>query len=236
MTTFTGYGPQALGFLRALGFHQNREWFAENKALYESDVREPTLALVEELTERFKAAGIPLLGGKKTMFRINRDVRFSNDKRPYQTHASAVLTPTGTKEGPGLVYFHVQPRELESFRGSTGSFVAAGFHNVDTDVLGTFRTTIRRDPKAFQALEKKLAKAGLKLGTESQLTRMPRGYEDMKDSPVEAAIRLKHFIVEEPIDETLVTTPDLADRIVDFATRARPLLDWGWKSLGSQPG
>lgn len=229
---FSGYGPQALGFLRALGFHQNREWFTENRAIYESDVREPTLALVEALSERFEAEGIPLRGGKKTMFRINRDVRFSNDKRPYQTHASAVLTPTGDKGGTGLLYFHVQPGEHTTWNSAGGSFVAVGFHQLDTEPLHRMRSAIASGPKTFIALEKRLAKAGLTIGTESQLTRMPRGFEEQKDSPVGHAIRLKNFTVEEQIPEGMVTTPALADHLVAFAKRARPLLDFGWKVLG----
>lgn len=232
MAGFQGFGPQALGFLKALGFHQDRLWFQENRALYESDVREPTLLLVEALTERFKAERIPLLGGKKTMFRINRDVRFSNDKRPYQTHASAVLTPTGDKEGIGLVYFHVQPSDHAVWEGPSGSFVAAGFHALDPQRLNALRTSIMREPKAFLAMERKLAKAGLSLDTGSQLTRMPRGFEDQKDGPVAHAIRLRNFTVEEPLDEGLITTPAMADAIVAFTCRARPLLDYGWKVLG----
>ncbi|MGV8839313.1 MAG: DUF2461 domain-containing protein [Bauldia sp.] len=234
MARFKGFGPDTIGFFKALGFHQNRDWFQENRTLYEEQVRGPTLALVEDLSERFEKAGIPLRGGKATLFRINRDVRFSKDKRPYQTHAGAVLTPTGTKDGQGLVYFHIAPAGTKDWEGSPeGSFIAAGFHQPDPTYLTTFRTTIQRDPKAFLALEAKLAKAKLTLGTDGQLTRVPRGFEAMKGSPVEGAIRMKSFIVEEPIEEALVTSPKLADRIVRFAERARPLLDYGWKALGA---
>ncbi|MCC6735060.1 MAG: TIGR02453 family protein [Bauldia sp.] len=237
MARFRGFGPDAIGFFRALGFHQNREWFQENRALYEEQVKGPTLALVEDLSERFEKAGIPLRGGKATLFRINRDVRFSKDKRPYQTHAGAVLTPTGTKDGQGLVYLHIAPAGTKDWDGSPeGCFMAAGFHQPEPADLTTIRTTIQRDPKAFQALEAKLAKAKLALGTDGQLTRVPRGFEAMKGSPVEGAIRMKSFIVEDPIDEALVTSPKLADRIFTFTERAKPLLDYGWRALGTAIG
>lgn len=236
MTRFKGFGPDTIGFFKALGFHQNREWFQENRTLYEEQIKGPTLALVEDLTERFEKAGVPLRGGKATLFRINRDVRFSKDKRPYQTHAGAVLTPSGDKKGQGLVYFHIAPPGMKDWEGSPeGSFVAVGFHQPEPAQLATFRTTIQRDPKAFQALEAKLAKEGLRLGTDGQLTRVPRGFEAMKGSPVEGAIRMKSFIVEEPIEEALLTSPKLTDRIVKFVQRARPLLDYGWKALGTAP-
>ncbi|MGD9738743.1 MAG: TIGR02453 family protein [Bauldia sp.] len=236
MARFKGFGPDTIGFFKALAFHQNRDWFNENKELYETQVKGPTLDLVEDLSERFERAGIPLRGGKGTLFRIHRDVRFAKDKRPYQTHAGAVLTSSGDKQGPGLVYIHIAPPGIAEWEGSpTGSFVAVGFHNPEPAQLNTIRTSIQRDPKAFQAMEAALKKNKLALGTESALSRVPRGFEEMKGSPVEGAIRLKSFIVEEPIDEALVTTPKLADRIFKFAERGRPLLDFGWKALGMAP-
>jgi uncharacterized protein (DUF2461 family) len=68
---FKGFGEKAIPFLRALDFHQSREWFHENKALYESELREPLGDLVEVLTERLGAAGLGLKGDrKKSLFRI----------------------------------------------------------------------------------------------------------------------------------------------------------------------
>jgi uncharacterized protein (TIGR02453 family) len=232
MPSFPGFSPTALAFFNALAFHQDREWFQENKALYETEVKAPMLALLEELTERFAKAGIPLRGDKRGLFRINRDIRFSKDKRPYQTHVSAVLTPDGTKGDPGLVYVHITAPGTESWGDApAGSFVAAGFHRPDPQMLNRFRTSIRRKPKAFQDMEAKLKKAKLALGTASQLTRVPRGFEDMKGSPVEGAIRLKDFSIAEPLSEATVTGKKLPDAIVKFTERARPLLDWGWAAL-----
>ena len=233
MARFTGYGPEALSFFKALGFHQNRDWFLENKKLYETQVREPTLALVEDLTDRFAAAGLPLKGGKATLFRINRDIRFAKDKRPYQTHASAVLTPTGEKGGHGILYFHVAPTEVTHYEGApAGTFAAVGFHQPEPDQLTAIRTAIKKKPGAFHAMEAELKKKKLKLGSGDPMTRLPRGFEDMKGSPVEEAIRRRSFMVEIPIAEALVTKPKLADTIFKFAMDARPILDFGWKAIG----
>ena len=117
-TQFTGFGPQALPFLKALAFHQNRDWFLENKKLYESDVREPLIALVASASERLAEVDIPLRGERKTsLFRINRDIRFAKEKHPYNSHVSAVLTRTGTKIDPGGIYMHFEPGK---------SFLASG--------------------------------------------------------------------------------------------------------------
>ena len=232
MPGFDGFSPTALAFFRALRFHQDREWFRENKALYENEVKAPMLDLLEVLSERFEKEGIPLRGDKKSMFRINRDIRFSKNKQPYQTHTGAVMTPSGAKDDPGLVYIHISAPDLESMSDITGSFAAAGFYAPRTENLTVFRKAIQNDPAAFLALEKQLKKVGLPLGRGGALTRLPRGFEDMKGSEIETALKLKGYVVEEPLDADVVTSPKLVDRLVRLTKRARPLLDWGWKAVG----
>lgn len=86
MGEFRGFGPKALPFFTALKFHQSKEWFEENRALYESDVLQPMVALVEDLTAAFARKRVPLKAdGKRSIFRLNRDIRFSKDKSPYKT-------------------------------------------------------------------------------------------------------------------------------------------------------
>lgn len=232
MAEFSGFSKEALAFFKALQFHQDRAWFQENKALYETKVREPMLALLDALSERFDKEDIPLRGDKRSMFRINRDVRFAKDKTPYQTHTGAVMTPSGAKDDPGLIYIHITAPDLESMGGRTGSFIAAGFHTPGSDTLLKMRTAIRKDPEAWHEMEARLKKAGLALATRNSLTRVPRGFEDMKGSDVEPAIRLKTYIIDEQVPESTVTSPELEGVIVNFTRRALPLLEFGWKALG----
>ena len=72
----------------------------------------PFVSLLESTNERMEKACIPLRGERKTsLFRINRDIRFSKDKSPYNTHVSGVLTRTGTKKDIGGIYMHFEPGE-----------------------------------------------------------------------------------------------------------------------------
>ena len=232
MGAFKGFGKRALPFFTALGNHQSREWFVENRAIYDEEISAPMTALIGELTARFAKAKIPLKGTAKSTFRINRDIRFSKDKRPYKTHVGAVLTPTGDKMGTGLLYLHIAPKGQSEWEDSPeGSFAAAGFHQPSPEVLGALRKAIARDPKRFQAMEKELAAKGLSLGRSGAMTRMPRGFEDQKGNAGAEAIRLKSYIAEEKMPEALLTKPALADWLVDFTKRAMPLLNFGWRVL-----
>lgn len=73
----------------------------------------PFLDLLKALTERLSDAGVPLRGNPYAVFRMNRDMRFTEDKSPYRTSISAVLTPSGTKEEDGgLLYVQMDRKGL----------------------------------------------------------------------------------------------------------------------------
>jgi uncharacterized protein (TIGR02453 family) len=223
MAAFTGFGKQALPFFKGIAFHQNKAWFDENRALYDRDFVQPMIALLDELTARFAKARIPLKAdGKKSMFRLNRDIRFSKDKSPYKTHGGAVMTRSGEKNDNGLLYIHVDPN---------GCFAAAGFYMPEPDDLAKLRKAIVASGKKYEAMEAALRKGKLELGDFDQLTRVPKGFEKLKDGPLDGAIRLKSFIVEEKLPQKLITTSRLADAIFDFTKRGMPLLKFGWAAL-----
>jgi uncharacterized protein (TIGR02453 family) len=221
--TFQGFGPKALPFLKALGFHQTKEWFEANRATYETDLKTPMGDLVEDLTAAFAKAGIPLKGDRKTsLFRIHRDVRFAKDKSPYKTNVGAVLTRGAGKNDPGLFYVHV---------AVDGCFTAAGFYDLEPERLARIRAAIVRTPKAWKAVLAKLAKAGLKPSDEFAMKRAPRGFEDVEDEEIAAALRLKSIICRRAIlDDRLATRALVAD-LEAFARDALPLLEWGWSAV-----
>ena len=181
------------------------------------------VALLDDLSEAFAAKKIPLKAeGKRSIFRIHRDVRFAKDKSPYKTHCGATLTRSGRKMEQGLVYLHIDPE---------GCFVAAGFHQPEPAQLAKLRQAIAAKPAKVKAMQAALKKGKLALSDEFQLSRVPRGFEALKGGPLEGVVRLKSFLVEEPLSEAQIRNPKLSERIVDFTRRARPLLDFGWAAL-----
>lgn len=220
---FKGFGNKALPFLKALGFHQDRDWFAGNKALYDSDVKDPLGDLVEAASARFAKAGIPLKGSRKTsLYRVYRDVRFSKNKDPYNTHASALLTRSGTKKDNGFVYVHISNEH---------SFIASGFYGLDGDQLRALRELIVREPDAMHTFVKDMARSGRTLSLEGALKRTPRGFDHVTDQQVIGWLRLKHMTFMEDIDNAMITTPALLDRITDLAKASVPFLDFGWRAI-----
>ena len=73
--------------------------------------------------------------------------------------------------------------------------------------------------------------AGLALDGSDALTRMPKGFEDLKGSPVAEAIRLRSFIVRRDLPLEVTTGPGLVGAIVDLGAAALPLLRFGWAAV-----
>ncbi|OHV90762.1 DUF2461 domain-containing protein [Mesorhizobium sp. ORS 3428] len=216
---FKGFGEKAIPFLKALDFHQSREWFQENRDLYLSELHEPFCDLVETLSERFSAAGLGLRGDrKKSLFRINRDVRFSKDKRPYNRHLSAILSPDGTKMEQGVFYVHI---------GLEHCFAGVAWWQPGPELLQAMRKAIVTKPAAFRAMITALEKGGLALDPGDALKRAPRGFEEIGEDDLAQAVRNRHFLVRNEIDPATIYSPALVDDLVGFTLRAKPLLDWG---------
>ena len=226
--TFQGFGPKVLDFFKALSFHQSREWFQENKSIYESDVKAPFGLLIADLVAGFERLGIPLTGHpEKSIFRLNRDIRFAKDKSPYKTHAGAVLTRDGSKMAPGMLYIHIAPE---------GSFAAAAFYHPEPPVLASLRHAIAFSQARWLDVEETLRANGLDLSAEEALSRLPKGFDPKEVEKVEHALKLKSLIVQRKLEPASLQKAELVAEIVHFTEEARPLLDFGWAAIDKASG
>jgi uncharacterized protein (TIGR02453 family) len=226
---FEGFSPQLFDFFEALAANQTRDWFQANKAAYERHVRAPMAAFVESLALAFAAHDIPLTGSaERSLFRLNRDVRFSKDKRPYKTNVAALLTRDGTKQGKGVFYISLGGHhEGVDRRGMVG----AGFYAPEPPDLAALRTAIAKTPDRWLEAEAALATGGLACARENALARLPKGFESYAGSPVADALKLKGLHVWREIPAERLYSPNLIDESVEFARAVLPLLEFGWSAL-----
>src|SRR2546423_3147956 len=144
------FTQRALRFFRGLARNNEKSWFEARRDEYETEVRQPMRELIEDLDTRF-AEFAPEIGGdpKRSMFRINRDIRFSKDKSPYKTHAACwfhhlnAARTVGAEADAGSAgyYFHLQPG------GESG--IGAGHLLPPRPQVKEFREGIADDPKGF---------------------------------------------------------------------------------------
>ncbi|MCF8304002.1 MAG: DUF2461 domain-containing protein [Bacteroidales bacterium] len=133
-----------LNFLDQLEQNNTKEWFNENRQLYE-DARAEFKKLVTELIGRITMFDPELqsLTPKESIFRIHRDIRFSKDKTPYKTNFGAVLGKGGRKSPYAGYYVHIEPG---------ASFLGGGSYHPGKDVLKKIREEIYFNPTEFQSI------------------------------------------------------------------------------------
>src|SRR5437016_5159832 len=157
---FAGFRPAAFAFFRGLRDNNDPVWFKPRKAVYETEVLAPFRELISAVAAALAETEIPLVGDPmRAIFRIYRDVRFSPDKRLYKTHAGAVLTRSGGRRDPGVLYIHVAPGE---------SMVAAGFWHPEPAMLTRLRRAVLDDPDGFLAIADRLAASGCPLSSDDR--------------------------------------------------------------------
>ncbi len=219
---FEGFGDNAMPFLKALGFHQSREWFQENRKIYDAELFMPFVALLQSANQRLAAKNIPLRGERKTsLFRINRDIRFSKEKHPYNTRVSGVLTRTGTKKDTGGLYMHFEPDNC---------FLASGLWFPPGPKLKAMREQIVARKSAFLKLTKELERSGLPIGHDQMVTRTPLGFKDVDDQDVLFWLKHKSFIIQQKLDEKVIHTPQLLDEIEQFGAKIMPFMQFVWRA------
>jgi uncharacterized protein (TIGR02453 family) len=170
MPTFR-FPVETVAFLTDLRAHNDKAWFDANRARYESAHVEPAKAFVEVIGPELKklVPGIhaePRVHG--SIFRINRDIRFSSDKRPYKDHLDFWFWEGDRKSAASALFLRVWP---------DGVVVGAGAHGFDKYQLAAYRDAVA-DPTAgakLATIVNDLEVAGHEIGGETY-KRVPRGY------------------------------------------------------------
>ena len=131
-------------FFQELKANNNREWFHEHKGMYERDVKEPFIELVRQLIPAVMEKEPAILPDpKKALFRINRDIRFSKDKTPYNLIMKAGLSPGGKKsELPGY-YLGIDAEYVH---------IGGGLYQLDKQALASVRRLIAQNLDEFEAI------------------------------------------------------------------------------------
>lgn len=215
MTTqgFSGFAMETIDFMKELEANNTREWFAENKKVYERVYKAPALMFADIMAAELQS----LTGSIHTskLFRIHRDVRFSKDKTPYNTHLHISFTPEHGSESPPCWFFGLDTKSL-----SLGVGIFA-FQPAELDAFRK-RVTSEEGQDIARTLEK-MAKAGMRI-SEPALKRVPSGYH--KDHPNAALLRHKGLAAWKDLgDETKAVDSDLIGMCGAEFKRLRPLYD-----------
>ena len=228
MTRFNHFPEETLFFLKNLAENNNRNWFNENKTLYESAVREPALDFIEamapeleRISPHFRA--IPKKVGGSLM-RVYQDTRFGHNKTPYKTNIGIQFRHELGKDvhAPGF-YVHIE-------NGSC--FIGVGIWRPDSKALSQLREFIIDNPSAWKkAKNHKPFQSNFQLEGDA-LKRAPRGYP--LDHPLIEDLKRKDFIAVAPFDEAEIGKTGFCRFVAKHFTQADPFMSYLCMALDAQ--
>lgn len=220
------FSDASFKFLRGLARNNNREWFLAHKPDYERHVREPFQRLLTDLQPALVAVSPHFrsdpraVGG--SLFRIQRDTRFANDKAPYKPWQGARLFHARRREvaAPSF-YLHLQPGNC---------FIGAGLWHPETDTLRKVRHFIVDNPGSWKAAAHAPAfRKRFELEDSEMLVRMPRGFPPEFEFADD--LRRKNFVAFRPLDDALMTGPRLRQTVEKDLAALGPFTDYLCASL-----
>jgi uncharacterized protein (TIGR02453 family) len=206
-----------LSFLSRLAKNNNKEWFDANKKEYES-LRKEWIDFAGQMISKVGAfdPAVAELDPKKCIFRINRDIRFSNDKSPYKNNFGLSLNPGGKNEDFCGYYLHIQPGNC---------FIAGGAYMPEPAKLAAIRQEIDYNFSAFKkiVLAKDFTNTFGALSGD-KLVRPPKGYD--AENPAIEFLKHKGFIAEQKVSDKDVNSPDFSKMLVKSFKTMKPLIDF----------
>lgn len=212
MSTFS----KTFTFLGDLSQNNHREWFQENKSHYEAAHQEMIRFAEDLLMEMGQHDHLVEMTGKKSLFRIYRDVRFSKNKVPYKTHWAGQMK-RATEALRGGYYYHLAP--------GNQSFLAGGFWAPDKDDLKRIRQEIEADDQPLRDIiadDRFVELFGELQGDE--LKTAPKGFN--KEHPAIDLIRKKQFIVTRKFTDEEAMADDFIQEVVATFRGMRPFFDY----------
>lgn len=206
---------QTIEFLNDLKANNNRDWFRGNKKRYDN-IKNDMLSFLGKLIPEIAAFDpqVVAIQPKDCIFRIYRDVRFSNDKSPYKTHIGAFVSKTGRKGNHPGYYIHLEPEQ---------SFFAGGLYMPPPDLLKAVRNEIYFNTDAFKAIVNHLdfAKFFGKLDDFDKLSRPPKGFDP--NWPDIDLLKYKSYVVSHYVSDEEFTGTVLKDLILPVFKAMYPL-------------
>lgn len=207
---FLGFDPEALKFFTSLSNkkNNNKEWFAKHKETYDTYIKEPMKHLIDTLAPQIKKIDPDIVVSYKSIFRINRDIRFSKDKHPYKNYYSAAFAFETVKSSEiPQFYFHFTPKEF---------LIAGGQYSSDPDKLKKIRKGIADNFADYRKIisEKKFKQEYNEVRGEKMI-KMPKGFENFDAPLLLEHLKLKQYYVEKYYDVDIIHDTTIVDVIVD---------------------
>ena len=209
--------PDALKFLRGLEKNNDREWFNERKAVYEAELKEPMLAIIRKITDAMmEFAPHHVRPAERSLFRIYRDTRFSNNKLPYKTHVAAWWSHMGMEKTSGAGYYFQVSKK--------GVVIAAGAYMPEKEQLAAIRHWLLENHVAFRkVLDRPAVRKTFTVFEGEALTRPPKGFPC--EHPAMDLIKCKQWGLSATLPAETALEADFAQTVIRHFKLLAALVD-----------
>ena len=219
---FKRFSDKTFQFFKDLENNNTREWFEDNRSVFEEHVMNPAQEFVMEMGERLKSLCPKIVAIPKTdksIFRIYRDVRFSKDKTPYKTHLGIFLWE-GPRKKLGNPGFYLQLDKSQIL-------IACGLYQLPSELVKPYRDAVsdfKKGSEVAKILKKITKNSSYKLGG-SHYKRVPRGY-DPENPNAELLLHNGLYLYHEGAVPKEVYSSDFLDYALGVFKDIMPLHKW----------
>lgn len=206
--------PNIFTFLNDLALNNDRDWFADNKEVY-IEAQNNIIAFVDQLIVLMNSHdNIENVSGKKSMYRIYNDVRFSKDKPPYKPRFAFSLQ-RATKLKRGGYYVNIQ---------AGNNFLGCGFFSPNPEDLKRIRKDIEINQSIWRKiLNSKSIKTNFGEMAGNKVPTFPKGFP--KDHEAIDLIRHKQFIFSHTFTDEEVLDAEFINKVDAIFKSVRPFFD-----------
>ena len=221
MPGFKGFSEKTISFFSHLSTDNSKQWFGKHRDDYENFVKKPATDYIVSMGEKLRGI-VPRINAvpkiNKSLFRINRDIRFSRDKTPYKTYLGIWFWDGDRKrmESSGF-YFQLNIDRI---------MLGAGIYMFPNDLLKSYRNAVidKKSGKSLKETVDKVNLEGYELGGR-YYKKIPRGYDP---SHVNAEYLLHKGLyagMEIPVPEALFSK-NFIEYSYEHFMKIKPLHDW----------
>ena len=217
---------KSLNFLTDLKNNNSREWFEQNKELYQAykdDVIQFTEQLLLELSKIDLSIAKANLEPKKCLTRVNRDLRFSKDKTPYKNYILIVFNKNAPHGNTAGYFVHIEPGNC---------MVGGGIWQTTPEYLKKIREEINY---SFEEIDGIITSEEFKRTFPSSIQgqNSKKKFTDFyeKGDPVVGLLKMKGFCTKEIISDEVLTSKDAVKNIMNYFETTKPLINYLNKAI-----
>ncbi|HCC69744.1 MAG TPA: TIGR02453 family protein [Bacteroidales bacterium] len=194
-------------FLADLRFNNNRSWFKENNGRYQ-DAKAEFEQLIDTIIPLLKQVddSIDIVSAKECVFRLFRDVRFSNNKEPYKRNFGAYISRGGRKSPYAGYYIHIEPGK---------SFIGGGIYMPEANILRAIRKEIYENTEEYkQIINNSSFKKYFPEIFGEKLKMAPKGFpKDFEDIDL---LRNKHYAAAYSVKDAFWSESELFENMMNI--------------------